>query len=275
MLVNGKHLNTVEVSDRGLAYGDGLFESILLHHGSPVLLQTHLQRLQRGCHRLAIPDCGAELEQDIAVLQARFPDSGVLKIIITRGVGGRGYMPARDMSPTRILTLHSLPDFSPRQPQHGIDAFVCSQRLARQPSLAGIKHLNRLEQVMAGLEWPGDNILEGIMLDTEDLVIEGTRSNIFLAEAGRLITPDLHNCGIEGVMRNILLESFDTESIAMEACSLQRLLEAEEVFVCNSVWGIWPVKNLHLQDQVRRYNPGRFSDRARQIFEEILTANAP
>ncbi len=269
MRLDGQPVDSLPLDDRGLAYGDGLFETILLHHARPVFLQRHLNRLTLGCERLGITLDLKRLEQEIADYSHSFTTRGVLKIIVTRGSGGRGYRVSPGMGARHILSLHPLP--APAHGPDGIATFLCRQRLARQPSLAGIKHLNRLEQVLASLEWPADALVhEGLMLDTEGLVIEGTRSNLFLVEQGRLLTPSLDLCGVNGIMREVLLESFGAEA-EISGITLERLLAATEVFVCNSVFGVWPVVRLHLPEGSQHYMAGEFTRRAADVFENALS----
>ena len=276
MLVNGSDQDSITGNDRGLAYGDGVFETIRLHNNKPVLLGSHLNRLALGAQRLQISLNLEHLEQELEQLALEYPAQGVLKILVTRGTGGRGYRPPAEADTTRLLTLHPLPDYAGTD--KGINVFVCNQRLARQPSLAGIKHLNRLEQVMASLEWPEDKIHnqefhEGLMLDTADHIVEGTRSNIFWVEKGKLQTPVLNDCGVEGVMRNYLLEKIP-EAVPTESCTLDRLCNAEEIFLCNSVFGIWPVMGIKSDEDIFFFNlkttPSGFTNRAVELFTQLL-----
>jgi 4-amino-4-deoxychorismate lyase len=271
MLVNGSDQDSITGNDRGLAYGDGVFETIRLHNNKPVLLGSHLNRLALGAQRLQISLNLEHLEQELEQLALEYPAQGVLKILVTRGTGGRGYRPPAEADTTRLLTLHPLPDYAGTD--KGINVFVCNQRLARQPSLAGIKHLNRLEQVMASLEWPGAEFHEGLMLDTSDFVVEGTRSNIFWGEKDKLFTPALDKCGVEGVMRNYLLEKIP-EAEPIENCTLDRLMDAEEIFFCNSIFGIWPVLKIKTDTgmfslETNTNTPG-FTRKAKDIFAHLL-----
>ncbi len=271
MPVNGEPQDTITISDRGLAYGDGVFETIRISNHKPVLLDRHLERLLLGTRRLKISLERTLLDQHVAQLIPKLPAQGILKIIVTRGSGGRGYMPTGITVPTRIFSLHELPDYSATQPSIGIDVFVCQQRLAMQPALAGIKHLNRLEQVLASLEWPDDGFMEGLMLDTSDHVIEGTRSNVFWAESGQLMTPALSQAGVAGTLRNYIMEVLGIVS-EVEECTLDRLCHAEEVFFCNSINGIWPVNTLVSRDKRVRFDPvnRRFCNSCAELFEKLL-----
>jgi 4-amino-4-deoxychorismate lyase len=125
----------------------------------------------------------------------------------------------------------------------GVGVHLCRTRVAVQPALAGIKHLNRLENVLARAEWSDPAIAEGLLCDTEDNVIGGTMSNLFIAKEGRLITPELDRCGVAGVMRDLVMELAHAHGIPLQvtAISLDDLFDAAEVFVVNSVIGLWPV----------------------------------
>ncbi len=174
-------------------------------------------------------------------------DRGVLKLIVTRGTAGRGYAPPDQALPTRILSLHPWPHYPVSHWDEGITACQCRVRLSRNRLLAGIKHLNRLEQVLARRDCQIDNCPEGLMLDTSGWVIEGTMSNLFLVRDGQLITPPLTQCGIDGVMREIIMEMMDSERqvpLRVKAIRLGSVITAEEVFFCNSLFGVWPVERI-------------------------------
>ena len=243
--VDGQPADGLPVHDRGLAYGDGLFETIKVIRGEPELLDRHLGRLGRGCRRLAITcDLQAVRQQVIAFSAAL--ETGVAKLMLTRGNGRRGYGPPPDSRPRVILLGAPLPDYPAEHFQHGIRLYPCATRLAEQPALAGLKHLNRLEQVLARSEWQDPLFAEGLMCDTSGRVIEGVFSNIFIVESNRLFTPALERCGVAGVMREEILSRAGEAGIDAQVVDLPResLLAADEVFVCNSLYGIWPVRQL-------------------------------
>lgn len=247
ILVNGQQTDAIPVSDRGLQYGDGLFETIAISQGQPLQWQAHLQRLQKGCARLGIsmPDEDALIAETRKL--ANDCERGVLKIIVTRGSGGRGYRPARNDEPTRILSLHPCPDYPAAFTQEGISLRLCETRLGRQPRLAGLKHLNRLEQVLARQEWDDEQIPEGLMLDSEGLVIEGTQTNLFIEKDGALLTPRLDQCGVEGIMRQTIISLCERQGIDCQETQLDLddLKGADALFVCNSVIGLWPVNDFN------------------------------
>jgi len=236
----------ITVLDRGLAYGDGLFETMLVREGRPCLWEQHAERLLRGCQRLRIPEPDMTKLEREALAVCAGSDEAVLKLILTRGTGGRGYRAAVDPSPWHGFSLHPRPDYPEAFRSEGIKVRVCDMQLARNPDLAGIKHLNRLEQVLARNEWI-DDFQEGLMLDTESNVIEGTMSNLFLITQKGLVTADLSQCGIEGIIRQRIMAWAQQQDIP---CYLNKYLRLEDVFsakalfICNSVIGIWPVRQL-------------------------------
>lgn len=246
MLINGKPADAIDALDRGFQYGDGLFETVAVVDGNPCLWQRHMARLQQGCERLGIapPDADRLLAEAVQVIGEHART--VLKIIITRGVGGRGYRPPLDAVPLQILYTTPWPDHPAEASRQGVMARICSTRLGHNPLLAGIKHLNRLEQVMAQAEWQDSAVAEGLMLDSTGQVIEGTMSNLFVLRQGRLLTPDLSRCGTAGVMRGLILDLVSGLGIAVaiEDISLEDIWEADALFLCNSLAGIWPVHTL-------------------------------
>jgi len=269
MLIDGVPSNQLPANDRGLAYGDGLFETIRIHRGRPLFLEQHLQRLALGCERLGI---AADIPQWRQWLELALHDaavSDVLKLIITRGSGGRGYRPPEAAQPRCIISLHAFPRHDTHDPRDGIKAFVCEQRLAQQPALAGIKHLNRLEQVLASREFPDNSWHEGLMCDYTDHLVEGTRSNVFLCLDGRLVTPDLSLSGIAGVMRAQLIDLFGSR-VEIAAVPVNSLLDANEVFVCNSVLGVWPVTQLRFAGRDIRMAVGPLALEAQAWLDGVL-----
>lgn len=244
-LVNG-HSTGVDPADRGLAYGDGLFETMASRDGRIRWLDLHLDRLEEGCRRLEIPPPSrALLARELA---EHSPKQGraVVKLIVTRGSGARGYLPPEPATPTRVLAISSWPDYPAANYRTGIAVHVCHLRLGDSPALAGIKHLGRLEQVLAQLELRGHAVQQGLLLDTSDRVVGGTSSNLFAVLAGELATPTLARCGIKGVMRRAVLEAARTLGIrAVERdLTLAELSAADELFVTNALFGIWPIADV-------------------------------
>ncbi len=243
--INGVPADSLSVRDRGLAYGDGLFETILVKQGRARLLDRHLQRLIDGCRRLLIPIEENQLREELSAFISLLVD-GVVKLIITRGDGLRGYALPQPQHPVRVLMSAPLPSYSPSNSAQGVSLYPCATCLADQPLLAGMKHLNRLEQVLARAEWDDPQYAEGLLRDYSGRVVEGVFSNVFVVRDGRLLTPDLARCGVAGVMRAEVLERASLLGIQCEVREIDyaELLGADEVFVCNSVYGIWPVREL-------------------------------
>jgi 4-amino-4-deoxychorismate lyase len=248
-LLNGQLIDigqpALYLNERGWLYGDGLYETMLLKNGRIRFLADHLERLQSGCERLAIPaPPAALLSQELQTICGQQPHA-VIRLTLTRGRSERGYRPAQITQPTRVWQSFAAPAIA----ASGIRLRWCATRLSRNALLAGIKHCNRLEQVLAQAEWRDPDIAEGLMLDTEGELVCGTTSNIFLVLEGRLVTPDLRYSGIAGVMRKNILRlamalNIETEQRAVRAEEVQI---AQEVFVCNSVRGMQPVVALEQQ----------------------------
>lgn len=240
--IDGLAAESLAVKDRGLAYGDGLFETCLVKAGQPLLFQRHLERLSAGAQRLAL-NLDLPLTERECRSFAGEVGEGVMKLIVTRGDGIRGYAAASNATPRRILQAGPLPAYPETHAQQGIRLFACQTRLAEQPLLAGLKHLNRLEQVLARSEWQNADYAEGLMRDVSGRIIEGVYSNLFMVKGGVLLTPDLRRCGVAGVMRAEILALAERENMPARELDLHMadLQKADEVFVCNSVYGIWPV----------------------------------
>jgi 4-amino-4-deoxychorismate lyase len=242
------------MTERGLSFGDGLFETMLLRDGVAVSVDRHLLRLEIGCLRLGIKPPNIPLLRGEIDLLTRDHRNGIIKLIVTRGAGGRGYRPAADMTPTRLMML-----FPPLNAVDGkpIEVRWCATRLARNAQLCGIKHLNRIEQVLAQNEWDDERIAEGLMLDTEGELICATAANVFLVADGVLVTPDLRFSGIRGVMRERVIESALRAGLAVEERAVwpDDLTEATEVFVTSAIRGIRSVVAL----QERRWSVGHIT----------------
>jgi 4-amino-4-deoxychorismate lyase len=253
-LVNGQPTRCVDFADRGFQYGDGTFTTATVRQGVPLFWPLHLERLKRDCQKLLIPFPGGEyLWSDVRTLCTAQPE-GVLKVQISRGIGGRGYRLPETAEVTRVLSLHPLPDYPSELQRNGVEVRICESRLSINPRLAGIKHMNRLEQILGRAEWSGEEIREGIMLDAEGYVVEGTMSNVFLIKNGTLYTPRIDRCGVAGVMRSIVITTALERGVAVveSRVALKELYAADEVFLTNSVIGLWPVRRC----EHRAYNVG-------------------
>lgn len=242
--VNGVVTDCLPVSDRGLLYGDGVWETIGVVQGKPQWLEWHLQRLQTGLQALGIQPLEWDDFQQNILLACAGQDRAILKLIITRGTGQRGYNPNATSPPTRILQLTPWAEYPSAYTATGIRLTLCATRLAHQPRLAGFKHLNRLEQVLARAEF-GNDYQEGLVRDYHDNVIEGTMSNLFiLDEDGTVSTPVLTQCGITGIMRRYIIQTLEKFSVEchIRALTLSDVEQAQALFMTNSLIGLWPVR---------------------------------
>lgn len=266
--VDGAQADSIPADDRGFAYGDGVFRTLAVRAGKAPLWDRHYAKLAADCRALAItPPAETLLLEDLRQIAARMPDCA-LKITVTRGSGGRGYAMPGTVIPRRIVAASPLPDYPAEYVTHGVSVRYCRQRLALQPALAGIKHLNRLENVLARSEWQDPAIAEGLMLDNEDAVIEGTRCNLFLVEQGNvLITPDLSRCGVAGVTRDAVIEQAEKNGMTcrIETVSRERLEAADAVLLVNSLIGVWPVARI----EARTWDRVETATRVRKWLHEL------
>ena len=268
VLVNGEPGETISVADRGLAYGDGVFETLLLDAGQPVWWDAHLARLQRGCDALGIRCPEPRLLREEVARLAHDAARGVLKLTLTRGVSTRGYAAPAELSPTRIVSLAPWPGIAPASVQQGVEVRWCRTTLARQPLLAGLKHLNRLEQVLARREWDDAAIAEGLVCDTEGRVISATAANLFLVRDGRLSTPALTRCGVEGTCRDWVLQQ---TAVGVQDIDREAVLGADELFLSSSLRGILPVARL----DGHQYAPGPMTRQLQHALWQAVPALRP
>lgn len=245
-LVNGRRDDRISIHDRGLQFGDGLFETIAVRDGTALHLRRHMQRLSCGCRRLAIAHLDIQALTGVLQDKARDYPEAVIKLMVTRGLTERGYAADADLTPSLIVKISDYPDWPQARSQQGITVQLCETRLAAQPQLAGIKHLNRLEQVLARREWRGPSIQEGLLFDHDGNLVEASMSNVFLVMDDTLVTPDLSACGVAGVMRSVILDLARRDGMQIRVQNIPReaLATASEVFLCNSLIGIWTVREI-------------------------------
>jgi 4-amino-4-deoxychorismate lyase len=268
-LINGQSEAKISVNDRALQFGDGLFETFAIKDGKPLAWDAHIQRLKKGCEKLFISCPDISLLHSESLQLCASVELGVLKLILSRGSGGRGYTPPENVSTSRILSLHEWPNYPSNYHQLGVEISICETRLGHNPALSGIKHLNRLEQVLLNRELSLAQNPEGIALDIDDNVIEGCKSNIFLLKNNLLKTPLLDQVGVEGVVRNEILELAEITNAQFQIgkVSIEELLGADEVFLSNSIIGIWPVTAINNIS----YKPGQFTrDLQRQLVDKNI-----
>lgn len=236
-LVNGVADAGISPMDRGLTLGDGVFRTLRMEQGRPLWWPEHFAKLDADCRRLGIANFSrSEWEQDLAWIAVRLPEA-VLRLTATRGPGPRGYRLPDISLPTRVCQAMPLPDFPDPVAETGARLRLCSLRLGHQPRLAGVKHLNRLENVLARAEWDDPEIDEGILLDQAGGLVSGVMSNLFLWRDGGLLTPRLDLCGVAGVARARLMGWASRQGIPVRECELilDDLYAAEAVFLTNSL----------------------------------------
>jgi 4-amino-4-deoxychorismate lyase len=256
---NGRRTAMVPALDRGLLYGDGLFETMRVRGHDIALLDGHLQRLQDGCARLDLPMPAPDsLRREIRKAAGRWPDA-VIKLILTP-------QPCR---PTRLLICE------PRAPQPvpvAARVRLCVTRLSENPALAGMKTLNRLDAVLARSEWRDPRIQEGLMQDHAGRIVCGTMTNVFAAVRGRLITPVLDRCGVNGVMRRWVLQHARELGVPVAEGRLRMsdLEKADEILLTNAVVGIWSVRALTLPRKLIRPPRQDMADKLRAGFEVFV-----
>lgn len=230
-------------ASRALHYGDGVFRTVLYWRGEPLDWQSHCDKLVADCAALALdaPD-SQRLREEVAAAAAG-AESAVIKIIVAREAGGRGYRGASRLAERWVIAYP--PPVAGAEAREGIRVDLADVRLAAQPLLAGVKHLNRLEQVLASRDWP-DGIDERLLRDEQGQLICGTRSNLFCVVGDRLLTPALDRCGVAGIMRGRLIGLARAQGIdvLIAALTSEALARADEAFVCNAVIGLWPIREL-------------------------------
>ncbi len=245
ILVDGQSADSVSAHDRGLAYGDGVFRTLRTRAGQPLWWADHYSKLAADCAALAL-DCPEENGLRAEVCRVAEAGQGVVKIMLTRGPGARGYALPAAPACTRIVLSAALPDHARPDAPVDVTARWCKLRLARQPRLAGIKHLNRLENVLARAEWNDPGIFEGVLCDERNAVVSGVMSNLLWIRDGELFTPDLSECGVAGVARTRLLRAAARLGIRTHIGRWlpEAILAADEVMICNSVIGVRRVAKL-------------------------------
>ncbi|HEV2703058.1 MAG TPA: aminodeoxychorismate lyase [Steroidobacteraceae bacterium] len=262
-------MNTLDVQDRGLHYGDGLFETIACRAGRPRFLSLHLERLATGCERLGIRyQDFAGLAMRIRELAAAAPN-GIIKLILTRGSAtARGYGPQGDEQARVLLLQYPWPAADPALWAQGVVVRTAQGRLGENPALAGLKHLNRLEQVLIRSEWRDPAIHEALVFSSSGWLISGTMSNVFLVMAGGIVTPALTHAGVCGVMRRVVMREAQAAGLAVTETVLgaTALAAAGEIFLTNARIGIWPVRCL----DGRERSVGPVTRRLQQQLQPLL-----
>lgn len=270
VLVNGARDAGISALDRGLHFGDGLFETIACVKGRPRFLPLHLERLESGCERLQItlPD----LEETAAEIRqlALSADRAIVKVIVTAGAAvARGYARAGGARTTRITIRYPWTEDDPAQSQDGVLVRTLALRLGENPRLAGLKHCNRLEQVLARAELAAEpHVSEGILFSSSGNLVSATLSNVFLVRESCLLTPRIDHCGVAGVMRRVVLREARQVGIPTRECELraENLQAADEVFLTNARIGIRPVRTVDGRD----LTPGPLTRHLQSVLAPLL-----
>ncbi|MCO4810295.1 MAG: aminodeoxychorismate lyase [Gammaproteobacteria bacterium] len=241
-----RQTRAVDPSDRGFQYGDGLFETIAIRDGKPRQWQYHVERLNAGCERLGLELPGPSLELDLGVALARSNHDKsfcIAKIIVTSGSSVRGYGRMLPTPGEVYIGVFSATPLNKPAYLNGVATMLCETRLATGSPVAGMKTLNRIEQVLASSECLPTGAFEGFTLDVEDRLICGTISNVFIVKDKIVRTPSLDRCGVEGTMRRLVVRLLGQEGHNVEICDLMEedLATADEVFITNSQMGAVPV----------------------------------
>ena len=248
--LNGTPTTALPLPSRAVEFGDGVFETLLLHRGEIQFLDLHLERLAQGLAVLALPDCLAAVRQHIdtvsGTITQRPPQWAALRLTVIRGAGERGYAPAANAEPDILITVTEI--------QRNCAALSSAAtmgtadiRLARQPALARIKHLNRLEQVIAAAQAQSNHLDECLMLDQDGQVVSVIAGNVFLLSEGELLTPALVHCGVAGTRRRLVIEKWAPAlglGVREVQLSMSDLGAAAEVFYSNSLYGVRPVSRI-------------------------------
>ncbi|WP_076536267.1 aminodeoxychorismate lyase [Shewanella sp. UCD-KL21] len=246
VFVNGLPQQQINPLDRGLAYGDGAFATMRVLQGKVLFIDEHIERLQQACLRL-----GFALQNQLELINqleqhGQIINQGCIKILISRGVGGRGYTAPDIVEQTSVISLHEIPAHYQQWQQQGISLSLAAVTLARQPLLAGMKHLNRLEQVLIKQDSLPQGCDDWLVLDTDGNVVESSMANVFIVEGQNVYTPAISHSGVSGVMRQQLIIALLQNNINVyaEPISLSRLKQADHVFISNSLLGIININNL-------------------------------
>jgi 4-amino-4-deoxychorismate lyase len=270
--INGRQSTRIDYRDRGLQYGDGVFETMRVRRGRIRLLDYHLERLFAGCRRLALQGpAQASLRRELERIAAT-REEAILKLIVTRGASShRGYRPTGLERSTRILSLHALPRGMLAAEAVPARVRLCTTPLGLNPRLAGLKTLNRLESVVARAEWKDARIWEGLMRDVDENIVCGTMSNLFLKRGSTLMTPVLDRCGVAGVMRRWVLETAAQLRLTpvKRRIAWEDLREAEEVFMSNAIVGLRSVASIQRGAERLRRCTFETADRLRALLEQL------
>ncbi|SIN80604.1 aminodeoxychorismate lyase [Salinivibrio sp. ES.052] len=250
--VNGQPCHEFATADRGLQFGDGCFTTGHVYRGVLLDRDAHILRLQDTCQRLAIEQVDwTGLAQTLEQACWHSTSEQALKVIITRGQGGRGYSPQGCISPTVIVSLHPFPTHYREWQQEGVKLATTPIQLGASPLLAGLKHLNRLEQVLLKRSLIDTSADDLVVTDVFGHLVETTASNLFWRSGHVVYTPSLDNAGVAGLMREKIMAVIDgLPDYQCQTVSLgeSALWQAEEVFISNTLMKVVPVNAINQTD---------------------------
>lgn len=256
--VNYRLDSSVSIADRGFAYGDGVFETIRVLPNVFFQLDDHLARLYRGLSKLGMPLSTEQKNELIVFLSSQvlglIKEESVVKIMVTRGEGGRGYLPPEKITHSIVIGILSAPDYQV-QKNKGVSLSVSPVPVSNNRFLSGIKHLNRLENVMAKRFLMAPDF-EAIMLNADGELIECIQSNLFWFQNGVIQTPSLEQAGVQGTYRKAIIENQTHYSVQVGHFSLSDIMAADEVFIANSLMGVVPVTHITIDVDKRSFPIG-------------------
>ncbi|GAA6173744.1 aminodeoxychorismate lyase [Colwellia sp. KU-HH00111] len=242
-LVNGKPQHQIDIENRGLAYGDGLFTTAKIVNGHIQFLSAHITRLLMGCKTLGmVPPVQNELAKQLTTVAANY-SSAVLKVIITAESGGRGYARATSNDHDLIIMVHDYPSHYDDMANTGINLGLSQQQIGLNPMLAGLKHLNRLEQVLLRAELSSRSEDDLLVTNLHNEIIEATSANVFFMIDGQLQTPDVSQSGVNGIMRQVILSQYPNTLV--KSLTLNEIADAQAMFICNCVMGVMPIRRFN------------------------------
>jgi 4-amino-4-deoxychorismate lyase len=273
MIVNGQPQQQIAIQDRAVQYGDGCFTTMAFRNGRLELFTAHIARLKLACAKLFIDFTKwSELEHCL-VNCLDYKSNCVVKVIISRGQGGRGYCAQGTSDPSFIISQHLIPEHYSVWQKSGIKLTFSSITLARQPLLAGIKHLNRLEQVLIKHDLAKTDYDDAVVCDTQQNIIESSAGNLFWYKDNTWFTPDLSQSGVEGVMRNQVLAVMQEKGLDCQVVKqgVSVLFKAQYLFVCNALMGLIPVASLYdpQGQQSKNYQVQQIQELQQAVFQQI------
>ena len=242
-LVNGIQQNHIDIESRGLAYGDGLFTTVKIIDGNVQYLAQHIERLTHGCAKLGISTPSSSHLKKQLTLVAKNHELAVLKVIITARSGGRGYTRATENAHDVIMMVFDYPKQYDRQAQSGISVGISQQKIGINPMLNGLKHLNRLEQVLLKQELLTKDVDDLLVTNIHNEVIEATSANVFFFINKKWYTPDISQSGVNGIIRQAILKQFPNTEVTK--LSLDDIGQAQAMFICNCIMSVIPISNFN------------------------------